>query len=92
MRSAADCGKGHGTDALDALCQDLHRRFGVEQFMVQPSARNPRAIRAYEKLGFIRLDLPLEEARALWGPNDYVDSVYMVRTIALEHESSRDSS
>ena len=52
MRSEACCGKGYGTDALDALCRYLHERFGVEQFMVQSSACNPRAIRAYEKLGF----------------------------------------
>ena len=39
--------------------------------MVQPSARNPRAIKAYEKVGFKRLELPIEAARELWGPNDY---------------------
>ncbi len=81
MRSEAWCGKGYGTDAVDALCRYLHERFGVEQFMMQPSARNRRAIRAYEKLGFERLDVPMESARELWGPNDYWDSVYMVRTI-----------
>jgi diamine N-acetyltransferase len=80
MRSESCCGKGYGTDALDALCGYLHERFGVEQFMVQPSIRNPRAIRAYEKAGFQRLELPIEAGRELWGPNDYDDSVYMVRT------------
>jgi diamine N-acetyltransferase len=81
MRSEASCGKGYGTGALDALCRYLHERFGVEQFMVQPSERNPRAIHAYEKVGFGRLDVPVESARQLWGPNDYRDSVYMVRTL-----------
>jgi RimJ/RimL family protein N-acetyltransferase len=81
MRSEACCGKGYGTDALDALCRHLHERFGVERFMVQPSARNPRAIHAYEKVGFRRLEISLESARELWGPNDYWDSVYMVKTI-----------
>jgi RimJ/RimL family protein N-acetyltransferase len=81
MRSESCCGKSYGTDALDALCGYLHKTFGVEQFMVQPSARNPRAIRAYEKIGFQKLELPIEAARQLWGPNDYCDSVYMVRTI-----------
>jgi diamine N-acetyltransferase len=79
MRSEAFCGKGYGTDALEALCGYLHERFGVSEFMVQPSARNPLAIRAYEKISFQKLDLPLEAARELWGPNDYYDSVYMVR-------------
>jgi diamine N-acetyltransferase len=83
MRSEALCGKGYGTDALNALCGYLHERFGVSEFMVQPSARNPRAIRAYEKLGFRRLELSIEAAREIWGPNDYLDSVYMVRTIPL---------
>jgi RimJ/RimL family protein N-acetyltransferase len=70
MRSEASCGKGYGPDAIDALCRHLHERFGVEEFMVQPSARNPRAIHAYEKVGFRRLDLPLEAARELWGLNE----------------------
>lgn len=81
MRSEACCGKGYGTDALDALCRHLHERFGVVEFLVQPSARNPRAIRAYEKAGFARLDVPGNAARELWGPADYPDSVYMVRTM-----------
>ena len=50
MRSEAYCGKGYGTDALDALCGDLHEKLGVSQFMVQPSSGNPRVIRAYEKV------------------------------------------
>jgi len=81
MCSESCCGKGYGSDALDALCRHLHEQFGVEEFMVQPSARNPRAIKAYEKVGFRRLDLPLEAARDLWGLNDYCDSVYMIRMI-----------
>jgi diamine N-acetyltransferase len=81
MRSEAFCGKGYGSEALDALCRHLHERFGVQHFMVQPSARNPRAIRAYEKVGFEPIQLSIEAARELWGPNDYDDSVYMVRTI-----------
>ena len=88
MRSEACCGKGYGTDALVALCRHLHEQFAVEEFMVQPSARNPRAIRAYEKGGFKRLDIPIESARELWGPNDYFDSVYMVRTVPQSHGPS----
>jgi diamine N-acetyltransferase len=79
LRSEAFCGKGYGTDALNALCRHLHERFAVEEFMVQPSARNQRAIQAYEKIGFQRLDLSHDAATRLWGPNDYCDSIYMVR-------------
>lgn len=82
MRAEQYCGRGFGSDALLTLCEYVSRRFGVQEFMVQPSARNPRAIRAYEKIGFERLALPLEEAARQWGPNDYFDSVYMVKTIS----------
>jgi len=75
------CGKGYGSDALETLCGFLAKRFGVEQFMVQPSARNRRARRAYEKVGFVSLDVSLEDAVKEWGPNDYFDSVYMVKVI-----------
>lgn len=82
LQSESACGRGLGTEALDALCRYLARRFGVQDFLVQPSARNPRAIRAYEKTGFASLGLPAERARELWGPSDYSDSVYMVRSAA----------
>jgi len=81
MRSEQYCGHGFGSDALLTLCEHLARQMGVQEFMVQPSARNPRAIRAYEKIGFVKLPLSAEEARNTWGPNDYFDSVYMVKTI-----------
>ncbi len=81
LRSQADCGKGYGPDALRTLCRYLSDRFGVREFMVQPSARNPTAIHAYEKAGFTRLPLSPESARAEWGPLDYVDSVIMVKRV-----------
>ena len=79
MRAEKYCGKGYGSDALETLCEFLAKRFGVDQFMVQPSARNPRAIRAYEKAGFVSLGIPLEASVRDWGPNDYYDSLYMVK-------------
>jgi RimJ/RimL family protein N-acetyltransferase len=88
LRNEWCCGRGYGFDALDAICHHLHDRLGVAEFLVQPSARNPRAIRAYEKAGFRRLGLPIEEARALWGPSDYADSVYMVRSMPPEGDGA----
>ena len=88
MRSEQYCGQGFGSDALLTLCEYLVRQFGVQEFMVQPSARNRRAIRAYEKIGFVKLPLTVKEARAQWGPNDYFDSVYMVKAVAAD-ESAR---
>lgn len=82
MRSEECCGKGYGTDALEALCRHLHERFGVVAFLLQPSGRNTRAIRAYEKAGFVKLDASDARAREDWGPADYDDSVFMVKTLS----------
>lgn len=81
MRAEKYCGKGYGSDAVQTLCDYLARELNVAHVMMQPSARNPRAIRSYEKIGFVRVPLSVEEAQAIWGPNDYWDSVYMVKTM-----------
>jgi RimJ/RimL family protein N-acetyltransferase len=81
LRAERFCGHGYGTDALLTLCDYLAREFGVQEFMMQPSARNPRAIRAYEKVGFASQELLRAEAEAEWGHSDYYDSVTMVKTL-----------
>ncbi len=79
MDSETHCGRGFGTDAIEALCSHLSTALGVKTFMVQPSARNPRAIRAYEKTGFVRTPTSPEEFQAQWGRIDCHDSVLMIR-------------
>jgi RimJ/RimL family protein N-acetyltransferase len=79
MSSRTYCGKGYGVDALVTLCRFLFERFGVDEVMVQPSARNPQAIRAYEKAGFEKLDSSDDKERESWGPCDYHDSVHMIK-------------
>ena len=81
MCSEANCGKGFGADALETLCKYLFRKFGILECLIEPSARNPRAIRAYEKAGFNRIVLPVEELEARYGPKDSVDTVYMVKKL-----------
>ena len=78
MNCEASCGKGYGPDALGALCAYLVRSFDVEASWMQPSARNPRAIRAYEKAGFRRVDITPEEMQEQYGARDYHDSVLMI--------------
>ncbi len=84
LRAERFCGRSLGPDAVRTLCRYLAREFGVQQAMMQPSARNPRAIRAYEKACFVRQTLSPEQARAEWGPMDYRDSVVMVKTLQQE--------
>jgi len=80
MSCEAHCGRGFGPDAIRALCAYLAAEFGVRTFMMQPSAGNPRAVRAYEKAGFVRTPATLEQIRAEWGGVDAPDSVMMIRT------------
>ena len=47
MSCEANCGRGHGARAIMALCLVLREEFGVVEFVMRPSARNARAIRAY---------------------------------------------
>lgn len=79
MSCEANCGQGYGTDALRTLCQHLFQSLGVKECWLQPSDRNRRAIRAYEKAGFTRKAITPDEMEAHYGARDYHDSVLMVR-------------
>jgi diamine N-acetyltransferase len=82
LNSESNCGKGFGTDAIRTLCVYLASEFGVKVAMMQPSARNPRAIRAYEKAGFVRRPATPEQIRSEWGGVDHHDSVLMTKQMS----------
>jgi diamine N-acetyltransferase len=75
-------GKGYGSEALVALTEHLRTELGYRTFVIRPSARNPRAVRAYEKAGFEIVKMSLEEQTAAWGEPDYDDAVPMRKTMA----------
>ncbi|QQO11040.1 GNAT family N-acetyltransferase [Breznakiella homolactica] len=54
MRSSEYCGKGYGSRSIKMLMEYLRDARGLHQFIIRPSERNTRAIRAYEKAGFRR--------------------------------------
>jgi diamine N-acetyltransferase len=81
LRSEKCCGHGYGSDAIGALTRHLHEAFGITEFIMRPSRRNPRAIRAYARAGFVQLPLTDEEQRALYGPGDYADTVVMQKKV-----------
>ena len=45
-------GRGHGSAFIRAFIEELFAR-GVPRIVIDPSPDNPRAIRAYEKAGFV---------------------------------------
>jgi RimJ/RimL family protein N-acetyltransferase len=46
--------RGIGTRAVDLLCRSLFRDRGASAVMIVAAADNARALRAYEKAGFVR--------------------------------------
>jgi len=79
MSCEANCGKGYDPDALRTLCEYLFQTYDIVEFVMRPSARNHRAIRAYEKAGFQYMELTPEEEEAEYGPRDYDDSIVLIK-------------
>jgi diamine N-acetyltransferase len=80
MRDSSCCGRGWGTAAVIALSEHLETTFNVRELMLRPSARNLRAIHAYENAGFTRLSLSRAEQDIRYGPGEYHDTVILRRT------------
>jgi RimJ/RimL family protein N-acetyltransferase len=57
MSGEENCGKGIGSSAIKILCDCLSKEMGINEFLILPSIKNGRAIRAYEKAGFIKVDM-----------------------------------
>jgi RimJ/RimL family protein N-acetyltransferase len=84
LRSEADCGHGYGTDALAALTRHLHDTIGAHEFVIRPSRRNPRAVRAYQKAGFVLLTMTQGQQAERYGVGDYPDTVVLRMTLPAD--------
>ncbi len=69
-------GKGLGPDAINTLCSHLKEEFQCRQIIIAPSARNPFAVRAYQRAGF-----EITNNAPDWFVPDYHDTVIMVRDL-----------
>jgi len=56
LRSSRYAGKGIGSSAMKLLIDSLVKDYNIETFIIRPWVRNPRAIKAYEKCGFVVMD------------------------------------
>ncbi len=73
------CGRGLGSEALRVLVKYLESERNIHKFLIRPSVRNIRAIRAYEKAGFRHAADPgatvdeylTEKYKRLYGDGDY---------------------
>jgi RimJ/RimL family protein N-acetyltransferase len=92
MRDSSCTGHGWGSEALRTLCEYLHKTLDMREFILRPSARNVRAVRSYERAGFMRTLLSNDEQANVYGPGEYCDTVVMRRVIdAALAEPRRDS-
>lgn len=79
FKSLDVCGKGQGPQAIRLLMERLSHERGIRRFLIRPSEKNIRAIRAYEKAGFTRArdkqvaveSFLLEEFSERYGAGDY---------------------
>ncbi len=58
LKDEAHCGRGYGTQAIEALAGYLKSELQIEHLIIRPKVENQRAIRAYEKAGFRRIADP----------------------------------
>lgn len=77
------CGKGYGSEALKLLCIYLFDSKGINNFYISPSLRNTRAIKSYEKAGFMKLKMNRTRAKSKFGVDifDYGDNVVLKKVI-----------
>lgn len=54
MKARQYCGKGFGPVALQKVIEYLQKEKGIQKFLIRPSEKNNRAIKAYEKAGLHR--------------------------------------
>lgn len=69
-----DCGKGLGTKALELVCDHAFRDLGLVRVWLKVFCSNIRAIKAYEKAGFIQEGC-LKKAAFI--DNQFVDVIIM---------------
>lgn len=83
LAARAFTGRGYGSEALALACQWMQRTYGVDRFVVRPSRRNVRALRALRRAGFRESDLPAEQVvHALnLAPGRYADEVPLFRAL-----------
>jgi RimJ/RimL family protein N-acetyltransferase len=76
-------GHGYGSEALILMCDWLQASYGVNRFLVRPSRRNVKALRAMRRAGFRETDLPAREvANKLSLPEGrYDDEVLLFRIL-----------
>jgi diamine N-acetyltransferase len=78
-------GRGLASEALVLFADWLQANYGVNRFLIRPSRRNVRALRAMRRAGFRETDLPAAEviAKLNLPKGDYFDEVLLFRILPV---------
>jgi diamine N-acetyltransferase len=78
-------GRGCGSESLVLLADWLQQNYGVNRFLVRPSRRNVRALRAMRRAGFRETDLPAAEVidKLQLPKGHYADEVLLFRILPV---------
>jgi len=78
-------GRGLGSEALVLLADWMQANYGVNRFLVRPSRRNVRALRAMRRAGFRETDLAASEVieKLHLRPGIYVDELLLFRILPV---------
>ncbi len=85
LADSSVCGQGFGSEAIDLLCRWLQAQRGVNRFLLRPSRRNVRALRALRRAGFRETDLPPTQLidKLSLSRGEYPDEVLLFRFVPL---------
>lgn len=78
-------GRGYGSEAIGLLCAWLQAERGINRFLLRPSRRNVRALRAMRRAGFRETDLPASQVldKLSLPRGEYADEVLLFRFLPL---------
>lgn len=91
LADTSQVGRGYGSEAIGLLCGWLQAQRGISRFLLRPSRRNVRALRAMRRAGFRETDLPPAAVIDKLGlaRGDYADEVLLFRFLPLPPQRMR---
>ena len=82
MSAEKYCGHGYGSDALNTLCNHIHKIYGITNFIISPSARNKRAIASHKKASFEYVStISKAEQEKEFGKSEFDDNIIMIKKL-----------
>jgi len=85
LSDSSASGRGYGSEAIGLLCDWLQAHRGINRFLLRPSRRNVRALRAMRRAGFRETDLPAAQVldKLALPRGEYSDEVLLFRFLPL---------